>query len=177
MRRRPPGLRWLEVAVVLAVVAGVSLVLLQSLSPAPRVSRPPDESDRVVHPQGYSIIRPVDTEVHVSTEPSGDSLDLLRVTPGGPGRYNTSVTVARLAEAPDTRQLQEREGFRLASFQGQEAWVRVGDSGKYVEWVAVFHRGGQWFRLRLSEPAVHGRPPRMPPPLWVPYLDSFQTTK
>lgn len=156
---------------VICVIAGAGFFWLDHVtSPYPAVDRPPDEKDRVWHPAGFSIVKPGRTTARLES-------DALVVVPdGGRSRYTPSLIVRRWGEPPDMQGLREGHEGAPWRFQGDEAWVFIGPTGKYVTWAAVFRRGGDWFTISLSLPEGMRGSEQMPSAEWLAYLNTFKAT-
>lgn len=161
--------RWCLYGVLLIVWSAlVVYVLFTVISPDPNVSQPPNEVNRVRHPDGYSIIRPGRTRAIVSEDGINISPD------GGRSRYTPVFGVGRFPEFPDPAWLQRNE-FRSGTFQGHPAFVRNGPSGEYDAYRVITNRGGKWYEITLLIPQdYYGESVTMPSAEWQRYLDTFE---
>src|SRR5215470_14419749 len=102
--------------IVCAIVVAQIVFLSTVISPYPDVQQPPAEANRVVHPAGFSIVKPGRTRATVETASSvGD--DSINILPdGGRSRYTPVLNVRRLREPADLSRLQ-RDGFQAGTFQ------------------------------------------------------------
>lgn len=166
MRASRKVLRRILYAAVVVLVFGTGFVWLEQIhSPHPDVTRPPNEKNRVLHPAGFSIVKPGRTKARVDP-------DALIIMPdGGRSRYTPSLMVRRWVEPPDLTTLRE---YAPGTFQGGEALIFNGPSGKYVTWAAVVRRGDNWFSVSLSLPEGSPGSEAMPPPGWLAYLNTFR---
>jgi hypothetical protein len=165
--------RWLIYGVVVCViVAAQAIFLSRSISPYPDVQQPPAEANRVVHPGGFSIVKPGRTRAIVEHASSvGD--DQITILPdGGRSRYAPVLSVRRLREPPDRSRLQ-RDGFQSGTFQGQDAFVSRGPSGEYDSYRVTTDRGGVWYEVALSIPRGDSAAGSIPSPDWQRYLETF----
>ncbi len=159
--------------IVCVIVVAQSIFLLRTLSPYPNVRQPPAEANRVLHPAGFSIVKPGRTRATVWTASSvGD--DQITILPdGGRSRYTPGLYVSRLREPPDLARL-KRDGFQAGSFQGQPAFVYNGRSGEYHAYRVMTNRGGEWYEVALSIPRGESSPALIPSPEWQRYLQTFK---
>ena len=164
----------LNVLAVVVLFAGVAYFAARSFSTAPDLDRRPEKENRVHHQAGFSVIRPRNTRAEAGTEvtPAGTQHAIRILTAGGQSESAPALTVRTLPQPPDPAQLQ-RDGFAAGQFQGREAWVLTGTSGRNDTWMAVFSRAGRWFEITLNLPGGEGRE-AMPPRKWRPYVESFR---
>jgi hypothetical protein len=81
--------------------------------------------------------------------------------------------VRRLREPADLSRL-ERDGFKAGTFQGQQALVYRGPSGKYDAYRVMTIRGGEWYEVALLIPGDDSAPGSIPSPEWQRYLETFK---
>src|SRR5437763_6444009 len=92
---------WLLWCCVFCAVAVAGWIWLDSIvSPYPDVAHPPAEANRVVHPAGFSIIKPGRTRATVETAASAGDDQILILPDGGRSRYGPVLRVRRLREPP-----------------------------------------------------------------------------
>jgi hypothetical protein len=165
--------RWSIYGGIVCVFVVAQVIFLSTItSPYPDVRQPPAEANRVVHPTGFSIVKPGRTRAIV-TSASSVSIDQITILPeGGRSRYTPGLYASRLREAPDLSRL-EREGFQAGSFQGQAALVYRGPSGKYDAYRVMMNRGGEWYEVALLIPGGDSAPASIPSPEWQRYLETF----
>ena len=146
---------WVELAIV-ALIIGVLNgclwpIVRDARGPAglPIPDRLPEESRRVRHPLGFSMVVPPDWNCHI-----GGSLLMAPATPGRYARRSKAlIVVARIG--PDRPAgLGPRARTR---FQGGEAYegMRVVrpwsfDDGAWSEYTLDFRRGGHWYEVRYG---------------------------
>lgn len=155
------------------IVVAQVIFLFRTASPYPNIRQPPVEANRVVHPTGFSIVKPGRTRAMV-TSASSDGEDAINILPeGGSSRYMPVLNVRRLHEAPDLARL-GREGFRTGTFQGQPSLVYEGPMGKYDAYRVMTNRGGDWYAVTLLIPGGDGAPASIPSREWQRYLETFK---
>lgn len=165
--------RWSIYGGIVCVIVAAQVIFISTIvSPYPAVGEPPAEADRVVHPTGFSIVKPGRTRAIVQTASSiGD--DAINILPdGGRSRYTPMLNVRRLCEPPDLSRL-DRDGYQAATFQGQPAFVYRGPSGKYDAYRVMTNRGGEWYEVALLIPGGESAPASIPSPEWQRYLETF----
>jgi hypothetical protein len=113
---------------VIAVAAIVVIALLPALfgpkSGAPWLPKsPPQESNRITHPQGFSIIPPPDWVVRIRNSDSDLEGFAIAMSPGSGLRYAPSLS-AKLSES--TPNLSE---FHEVNFSGMKAYERTIPAG------------------------------------------------
>lgn len=167
--------RWLihgGIVCVIAAAGAVVLSIIAPTSPYPDVRQPPAEVNRVVHPLGFSIVKPGRTRAIVARASSvGD--DQIAILPdGGRSRYHPALSVRRLRKPPDHSRL-EREGFQSGAFQEHNAFIYNGPSGKYHAYRVVTNRAGEWYEIALLVPGVYSPEESVPSPQWQRYLETF----
>lgn len=165
--------QWFIYSVIFCVIVIAGVIFLETIiSPYPNVEQPPAEANRVVHPTGFSIVKPGRTRALVTSD-SSVSIDQITILPdGGLSRYTPGLYASRLREAPDLSRL-AREGFQAGSFQGSAALVYRGPSGKYDAYRVVMNRGGEWYEVALLIPGGDSAPASIPSPEWQRYLETF----
>ena len=174
--------RWAVDALIIVtgIVAG-SLVLLWPVfnsknwgKPLGRAVplEPPDEANRVGHPQGFSIIYPPNWEVRVQDAPPKPSLN------GSPRSLIPSRNHAMLLVVKHGRDVPfDLSGFHPVEFQGEPAHeeeaVRQVQYEKPPAFVygLIFQRGGCWYEVRYYNP---DQLPSLPEIIRQ-YLSTFRT--
>ena len=166
-----------KIAAIAGAIVGALLVYAvfdMGLFYGPWPWQSPREHDRVVHPSGFSIIRPRGwrTRVYVRQNPLPPD-DFINLTPGSMARITPCYSVHRLPKAPDTEPMQKTGGYAPVKFQGRDALGREAVSGKY--WIVdrIFERNGRWYAISLLLPDEEGSEMRVPA-MWWPYLESFK---
>ena len=165
--------RWFTYGGVICVIVVAQFIFLSRIiSPYPDVRQLPPEANRVVHPTGFSIVKPGRTRAIVLTI-STVGRDQISILPdGGRSRYTPGLYVSRLHEPPDHLRL-EREGFQPGTFQGQQALVYRGPSGEYDAYRVMTNRGREWYEIALLIPGGGSDPASIPSPQWQRYLETF----
>ena len=141
-------------------------------------SAPPRESNRIFHPNGFSIINPKNwkSKLILASDPYmpptiAISPQSTRVT----RRYGASLSVTQL---PEDRV--DLEGYRHSEFQGQPAHERATtrdgsfmDDPPAMSYALCFQRDGIWFEIRYSIFDSYDDLPDM----IESYIDTFRYTK
>jgi hypothetical protein len=165
--------RWSIYAGIVCIIVVAQVIFLSLIvSPYPSVRQPPAETNRVVHPAGFSIVKPGRTRAIVATASSVGNDQISILPDGGRSRYTPGLYVRRLREAPDLPQL-EREGFQAGTFQGQQALIYRGPSGTYDAYRVMANRGGEWYEVALLIPGGESPPASIPSPEWQRYLETL----
>jgi len=173
MRQRAVA-RTIGVAIVSVIVVGVLLYQFLGTDIGS-----PDESRRIRHPAGFSIVEPrgfehtlrIETQnaVGVSSDPS------ISMTPikseGRPGVF----MVSRLKQFPTDS---ERAKLKLlpGNFAGQPAWEAIDmDKNRQRKWtrMCVFEREGKAYQIYLERPATEP----ITGSTWTAYIESFRVEK
>ncbi len=165
--------QWLIYSGIVCVMAAAAIIFLLTISsPYPDVDEPPAEANRVLHPAGFSIIRPGRTRATIEpASPAGD--DQITIRPdAGRSRYTPVLSVRRLRDLPERSRL-EHDGFQPGTFQGQDALVYKGSSGKYDAYRVLTNRGGSWYEIALLIPGGESTAGSLPSPEWQRYLNTF----
>lgn len=118
-------------------------------------SEPPHESNRIGHPNGFSIVNPNNWKSKLISTSDPFMPPTIAISPQSTRvmrRYGASLSVTQL---PDDRV--DVEGFRKAEFQGQPAYQRVAtrdgtlmDDPPAMSYTLCFQREGDWFEIRYS---------------------------
>lgn len=155
---------WTKLIIMLAVVmACVYGVVLFSSN---RLGRP-DESRRVHHPDGFSIIAPRGFDSWVRLRDATRARSLIELAPQTTvGESNSFFVVDWRSEEP------ELEG-KSVTFQGQPATASEKLDGKVFVFVMKFQRDGRWFVMSYKRPTAD---PILDGP-WRAFLDSFRVEK
>jgi hypothetical protein len=135
----------------------------------------PSESNRVRHPQGYSICHPEDWSAEMNYAMADEQfakaqrLDGLSMSPDHFDGMPPQLFVNRFAAEPDPEALRS-DGWTDGSFQGQPALVREKKLTRGWTRGAVFARSGQWFDVveMLSVPGSIQKDE------WWPFLETFR---
>ena len=122
----------------------------------PRPLPPPDESRRLNHPAGYSIIVPEHFESRISTNGDRTYRDGVTLFDARYHDFPPTLAVQLLRGEPDLNALSNR-GFKIKStFQGKDALVFNGptgrDAGTYWNYRLVVKFGDDWFEIGAADP-------------------------
>jgi len=120
----------------------------------------PSESNRIRHPQAYSLIRPQDWSAEVTFSDGREKIygtplaDSLELTPDHFDGIPPKLFANRLVGTPEVAAM-EADGWTNGVFQGQPAFVREKKFPKSLSRGAIFERSGKWFEVveGLSVPA------------------------
>lgn len=159
-------MRTIGLVVAIVVVIGVIMYALVR----PTVGWP-DESRRVSHPAGFSIVQPEGWERHLTFSSGGYGTDLIRFLPakavGSPGFF----TVTRIA-TPVTEADRTAKGYKPITFAGQPAWERWTAQSLTHEQTRsmIFERSGQWFDISLRRPDIEP----LDVGVWRAYAETFR---
>ena len=162
--------RLVEWGIVIAIPVTLCLWLwLRVLTPPPAVNVAPAEENRAVHPAGFSIILPANTDAELMTEEL-DGVDQISMRHRrGRSRYVSIFYARRTREPPRRYDPQSLVNFKGASVPG---WS--GPSGEYYAWSVYLNRDGNWFEIGLYLPGPDLDPALMPPDRWRRYLETFR---
>lgn len=115
----------------------------------------PNEANRIVHPNGFSIINPKDWKSKLVLASDPYMPPTIAISPRSTRvtrRYGASLSVTQV---PDDRI--DLEGFRKSEFQDQPAHERVStrdgsfmDDPPAMSYTLCFQRDGAWFEIRYS---------------------------
>jgi hypothetical protein len=140
----------------------------------PHTMPPPDERNRVYHPEdGYSIIKPDGWAVSSETEEgtlNKDNRGWLRVDAPPTGYFPPSLVVTVLANAPDVDKLKSEEHFEDGTFTGLPAFVASAPLKKLWANRFIFKDRDRWFEINLTTPDFND----INKSGWKPYIDSFR---
>lgn len=156
------------IGLVAAAVVVVGVLLYYTLQPA---AGWPSEDRRVVHPAGFSIVRPTNWEQHLAFHRDGRGEDSLRLLPkqvvGG-----TEFLKAMKLPAPATEAELRSKKYDSTTFAGSPAWDRITEQTFTKEHTRslVFERDGVWFDVTVRRPKTE--PLRTG--IWAAYADSFR---
>jgi len=171
-------------ALVLGLIAAIVVPVGDLWYPA--VAPPPKEDLRIVHPHGFSIVRPdgwgFDVAVGGQAQQGRGGV---RVTPTADCIQIFPVTKARMPEMLSVMRLpggfaEPDATYRRISpephLQIKGAHAYAGQAGKYYHWFAdVSPAGGLWFRISLMLPNDDLWSNTRVPDEWWPFINSFRT--
>ena len=174
--------RWICLGVLSCLCAAILLALIYENTlhdPLP-IPEPPDERNRVEHPDGFSIIFPEGWETVVVP---ADPERLIRPTnalighPAARKAYGLPQLSVMLCEERPAA-----DGFSSVEFQGRPAFEWFDASGGantiWMEYVLVFEREGRWFEFSFHMPnstALNDTRTETLPPQVKQYANTFQT--
>lgn len=123
---------------------------------------PPDESRRLFHPDGFSIVMPPNWETPPWALRSGETLTMWPRKPF-PSRGGTSINVFQLKAPP------KLDGRSETIFQNKPAFEnravlhdwQLDDPYDLSEYGLVFERGGSSYRIIYQFGAIHEEVPEM----------------
>jgi len=154
----------------IVIVSALIIAYFAYVSLTPEIGSP-DESRRIKHPAGFSIVVP---EGYQSSVVIGDARtdDSIRCVPiKVEGRYG-EFTVTRYARPPANEKM-EKDGYVAGTFMGQPAreLILLGDSKKN-NWLRgyIFERDGQTYGVMLTRP----RSEPITGKAWTRYVESFR---
>jgi hypothetical protein len=161
---------------LLAIVAAAWLLARNDGRDIP--SEPPSESNRIVHPNGFSIINPENWKSKLVLASDPYLPPTIAISPSSTRvtrRYGASLSVKQL---PNDRV--DLEGFQESEFQGQPAHERVAtrdgsfmDDPPAMSYALCFQRDGDWFEIRYSIYDAYDDLPDM----IEAYINTFQYTR
>lgn len=158
----------LVIATVVFSVGG--LLWLFWPNPLPR----PREELRVFHPRGYSIIRPPEFSVDLRESGIGDKADGIYLAHSRHRNPPPRLSVERFAGEPDFQKLADRGFTQTGTFQGREARVMIGPSGRPPVQVwnhrIVVQIDGDWFEIAVTDPRYF----ELDRSGWRAYVESFR---
>ncbi len=137
-----------RIALLLAIVALCYFGFVAASDQSPR------ERERVIHPGGYSMIRPRDWASNVSISRSGTRLDGMEFSPVQWKGLPPKIWVRRLSSAPSSAVTQPDHGYVAVTFQGQAAWQSQTAGKHYMTRTIYFQRRGQWFEAAVTTAGV-----------------------
>jgi hypothetical protein len=138
-----------RVLVPLLVVAAIGVWIYLSTSNVPQ------ESNRVTHPAGYSIVKPRDWVAKMQVKLSETCRDAITLEPEKWISLEPSIWVHRLISPPDARKLQD-SGFVEGEFQGHKAWLSQQKPRRRIVRVARFAVGSDWYEVGVNLPGLEG---------------------
>ncbi len=127
---------------------------------------PPDESKRLTHPAGFSIVEPAQWIHDPLGIFDGDttrdySIGMIEKKSAG---MPASIAVTRLAKRPSQTESTEPND----TFQNAPAWKNARQRRKTTVTTFYFQSGDQWFSI------IYDGPPTLPIADMMPYLNTFR---
>ena len=130
----------------------------------------PREADRVVHPGGYSLIKPSEWIAKVAVKPNAQNTrDSIELEPDKWIGLAPSMWVKRFSQPPDLEKLRA-EGFGDGTFHDAPALIYHRKPSKYLTRRIVVRFGDDWYELGLTLPGLEAT--RLDG--WWRYIDSFR---
>jgi hypothetical protein len=130
----------------------------------------PQERDRVVHPAGYSVVKPRGWIAKIAVRPDAAGVrDSITLEPERWIGLSPSIWVRRLATSPDVQTLQS-EGYIRADFPGGHAMQHDTRRRRYLVRRAVFESGSEWFEVGCSLPDLEATRIGQ----WWTYVETFK---
>ncbi len=160
------------IALALAILVGIPLWQLSYWIPHSR----PNESNRIFHPKGFSIIKPPKWTKHImsSDEPHIQTISLY--PEGRQPKHSPGISVGLLEHKPESL-----GSYTETTFQGAPAFHKVypglsHETKAYVEFSLLFERSGHWFGIHYAKPDDSSKPPSLKdiPSRILEYLDTFR---
>lgn len=156
---------------IIVVVAAVALGAYWLFWPA---SLPAfDPANRVVHPFGYSLVKPANFEVNIGKghNRAGDNMVIYDPLHSKPA---PSLAAQSIEGEPDWEQIGKR-GFKPGGkYKGHDAWIMTGPTGRgrAATWNhrAVVKFGDKWFEIGVADPGYFD----IDKSGWRPYFESFE---
>jgi hypothetical protein len=167
-----------EITVVVVVVALLLYAMIDiGLFYGPWPWQSPREQDRVVHPSGFSIIKPRGWKERIGVRHDPVlPYDYISLYPDSKARITPFYSVQRLVTAPDAERMKKDGAYALVKFQGIDALGREAVSGKYWRVERIFEQNGNWYAISLMLPAGEGDEIKVHQSWWE-YLESFKSSK
>lgn len=163
MNPRPGAIRTIGVLVVAAIVV-IAFVYMNFRADVPAA----DESRRVRHPAGFSIIVPPEWHTELLYPPK--SPDTIWAVPEKTESVVGGLWAVKYASKPDFR-TSGRKALVPGEFQGQPAWVSEDLQGKKTRSrTYLFERDGAWYAVILTRPSVEAVMGQR----WTEYVNSFR---
>ncbi len=171
-------------ALVLGLTAAIVLPIRGLWDPS--MALPPDEGLRIVHPHGFSIVRPDGWGYEMATAgqarqgrggvPVTPTADSILIFPLTKARMPEMLSVTGLPGAVPEPDATYRRISPEPHLQIKDAQAYAGQAGKYYHWFAdVPTAGGLWFRISLMLPNDDlWSNPRVPDEWWS-FINSFRT--
>jgi hypothetical protein len=155
-----------KVAIVLIFLVAFAVWLMW-----PQHIPPPDEANRVWHPDGYSVIRPAGwqggAEPHME---DATMLGRINMRPQNPGLRSPSFSIINWRKQPDLKELKAKEHFTDSTFLGHPALMFEGQwRGNWAERI-IWQDQDRWFDLNLNIPIEED----LQHSAWWPYVESFR---
>lgn len=153
-----------KIFVIVIFIGGIALWLFY-----PRRLPPPQEANRIMHPDGYSFIRPPGWVTnYITAEATINSLNRgwLRAEPPNRGHDPTALVVNVLSKPP----IPPPPGFHPGTFQGHPAEFFSDKFQGSWAFRIQFQDHGWWFEIDLSSPYKIDQSNSE----WWPYINSFR---
>jgi hypothetical protein len=164
-----------EVVVVAAVLLIIPLLLGPRASGVldPKPELPADESNRVKHSKGFSIIKPKgwESEEFVDDKEKGNALV---IRPSKVDEYSPSLEVAMCEDQTELETLMTQRRYSFSK-GGRYAVIFDPVNGPFLELVVGIPSEGQWYKITLSLPnGLRKYRYHKVPQYWWAFLNSFR---
>jgi hypothetical protein len=147
------GLLLRPLLLVLAVAAAIGLILWIFW---PRPLSKPDESRRVEHPLGFSMVVPEHFDTKIGLEPDDTHRGAIILRDGRYDAFPPMITVHEFLSQPDFAAMSKRGFKQVGTFLGRQASIMNGPSGRgraaMWNYRVIFERDGRWFEVAASDP-------------------------
>ena len=135
---------------------------------------PPDESKRLIHPAGYSLIVPEHFNVNVNHHGDGELVDSITINDSRYAAFPPTLSVNRFRTAPDFESLSNRGFKQKGVFLGNEATMMDGPTGRGHAQMwnhrMVVKFGDTWFEIAAADPQYF----RYDGHMYKKYLETFR---
>ena len=140
----------------------------------PKPKLPPNEKNRIQHPNGFSIIAPEGWMTIIKTEPN-NLYDCIAIFPKNKARFKPFIGTTKYKDAEEAHHLPKYSEYLKSKFLNYEAIIFEGRSARYHVWHAIFSEDETWYDIMLSLPhGKHGTRYEKVPDYWWPFLNSFR---
>ena len=132
----------------------------------------PDESRRVRHPAGFSIVAPPDWGVELQYAKRGQPTPSIWAVPKKAEGRAGGLYAFKFQTKPDIPTTGKRP-MKEGQFQGKPAWVYEDEDMKAKKlWARsyIFERDGTWYQVILNRPASES----IMSDAWTEYVESFR---
>lgn len=155
---------WVQVLLIVAALAAVLWLFWPPALPLP------DESQRRVHPSGYSIIIPPGYDFSLDLRGNPSKRDGLAAQDNRYQSFPPRIAVDRFRKPPDPADLTEKQRYKPGVFLGKPAYIFDGPRGPLWHHRIIFESGGQWFEIAVMSPDYVD----VPNDRWYEYVKSFR---
>lgn len=166
-----------KILIIVAIVAfllGIFLPMGPATLIDPKPKLPPNEQNRINHPNGFSIIAPKGWKSVVETEPNNIYSSIV-IFPENKARFVPSMVAIKYKNSEQAHYQTKYSEYRKSKFLNFEAKIFEGRSACYHGWHAIFSEDKAWYGIKLMLP--HGKDGtryEKVPDYWWPFLNSFR---